>query len=103
MTTTQQSKIGALDMALAAGDEDAVLLAFKAGRQRGLDAVIGHALTQGPDEWETLYVDAQAAGEQPEVDPGDRFEILAQRFPAPTKQDILAQGQPGINVSGMLR
>jgi hypothetical protein len=48
-------------------------------------------------------VDAQAAGEQPEVDPGDRFEILAQRFPAPTKQDILAQGQPSINVSGMLR
>ncbi len=95
--------IGMMDMALSSGLEDAALLAFAAGRGRDLEEVVAHALDHGPDEWSELYTDLVEASSQPELDPADMFEAIASRYPAPSKQDILKQGQPDINKYGMMR
>lgn len=92
--------IAAMDMALGAGDEDAALLAFQAGRQRDLEEVVAHAIDVRED-WSDLYVELADAANNPDLDPGDRFELFAQK--APSKQDLLGATQSDINVTGMLR
>jgi hypothetical protein len=102
-SASPEALIAMMDLALSSGLEDAAKLAFKAGRDRDLEEVTAHALDHGPDEWGELFVDLVEASSQPELDPADKFEMIASRYPAPTKQDILAQGQPDINKYGMMR
>ena len=99
-TATPEALIAAMDMALDAGNEDAALVAFAAGRQRDLEDVVAHAITVRED-WSDLYAElAEAAGE-PELDPGDRFEMWAQK--APGEQTILGGPPSDRNITGMMR
>jgi hypothetical protein len=102
-SASPEALIAMMDLALSSGLEDAALLAFSVGRDRDLEEVTAHALTVGPDEWSELYTDLMEASSQPELDPADKFEAIASRYPAPTKQEILKQGQPDINKYGMMR
>jgi hypothetical protein len=97
---TPEALIAAMDMALNAGDEDAALVAFAAARQRDLEEVVAHAITVRED-WAGLYTELTEAQNEPELDPGDRFELFAR--PAPTKEDILGAPQTDRNIYGMLR
>lgn len=95
-----EALIAAMDMALDAGDEDAALLAFAAGRQRDLDKVVDHAIAARED-WAELYTELAEAANDPELDPGDRFELFAQK--APSKSDLLLGApQPDINIYGQV-
>ncbi len=95
-----ETLIAAMDMALDGGDEDAALLAFQAGRQRDLEEVVAHAITVRED-WGDLYAELAEAANDPELDPGDRFEMFAQK--APTKETILGGPPSDRNTYGMMR
>ncbi len=97
---TPEALIGAMDSALTSGDEDAALLAFQIARQRDLEKVVAHAVTVRED-WGDLYGELMEAAEDPELDPGDRFEMFAK--PAPTKEAILAAPLDDRNIYGMMR
>ncbi|MBA3473393.1 MAG: hypothetical protein H0T57_09260 [Rubrobacter sp.] len=97
---TPEALIGAMDSALTSGDEDAALLAFQIARQRDLEKVVAHAVTVRED-WGDLYGELVEAAEDPELDPGDRFEMFAK--PAPTKEAILAAPLDDRNIYGMMR
>jgi len=97
---TPEALIGAMDSALTSGDEDAALLAFQIARQRDLEKVVAHAVTVRED-WGDLYGELVEAAEDPELDPGDRFEMFAK--PAPTKEAILAAPLDVRNIYGMMR
>ncbi len=97
---TPEALIGAMDSALTSGDEDAALLAFQIARQRDLEKVVAHAVTVRED-WGDLYGELVEAAEDPELDPGDRFEMFAK--PAPTKEAILAALLDDRNIYGMMR
>ena len=95
-----EALINAMDSALTSGDEDAALLAFQIARQRDLEEVVSHAVTVRED-WADLYGELAEAAEDPELDPGDRFEMFAK--PAPTKEAILASPLDDRNIYGMMR
>ena len=95
-----EALINAMDSALTSGDEDAALLAFQIARQRDLEEVVAHAVTVR-DDWGELYGELAEAAEDPELDPGDRFEMFAK--PAPTKEAILASPLDDRNIYGMMR
>jgi hypothetical protein len=99
-TATPEALITAMDIAFNAGDEDAALVAFQAGRQRDLEVVVAHAVTVRED-WGDLYGELAEAANEPELDPGDRFELFAQK--APTKETILGGPPSDRNIYGMLR
>lgn len=99
-SATPEALITAMDLALAAGDEDAALVAFAAARQRDVEEVVAHALTVRED-WADLYAELVEAANDPELDPGDRFEMFAQ--PAPTKETILGGPPSDRNLYGMMR
>jgi len=75
------------DMALDTGDEDGVLLALKAARQRDFEDVLSHILDARADladlVGELMLVDGD-----PEIDVADRFELLAAAVP--TEGSLLA-------------
>jgi hypothetical protein len=89
-----------MDRPLDAGDEDAALLAFQAGRQRDLDDVTSHAITVRED-WGDLYGELSEAANDLGLDPGDKFETLAPKIPS--KEAIFNQLQSDINVYGRMR
>ncbi len=97
---TPEALITAMDMALDAGDEDAALVAFAAGRQRDLEEVTSHAITVNED-WSELYTELAEAANDLGLDPGDKFETLAPSIP--TKEAIFNQMQSDINVYGQMR
>jgi hypothetical protein len=99
-TATPEVLISAMDMALTAGDEDAALVAFTAGRQRDLEEVVAHAI-DAKEDWADLYGELAEAQDDPELDPGDRFEMFAQ--PAPSKENLLGVPQTDRNIFGMMR
>jgi predicted nuclease with TOPRIM domain len=99
-TATPEVLISAMDMALTADDIDAALVAFAAARQRDQEEVVAHAIDTRED-WADLYGELAEAANDPELDPGDRFEMFAQ--PAPTKENILGAPQTDRNVFGMMR
>jgi predicted nuclease with TOPRIM domain len=95
-----EALITAMDSALTSGDEDAALLAFQIARQRDLEEVVAHAVT-ADETWGDLYGELAEAAEDPELSPGDRFEMFAK--PAPTKEAILAAPLDDRNIYGMMR
>ncbi|MDP8951024.1 MAG: hypothetical protein M3N18_02100 [Actinomycetota bacterium] len=92
----------ALDAALRLGErgEQSALLFFRIARQKDFDDVVAHAIDLRED-WQEAYVDILEGSEQPDVDPGDRFETLAGK--PPSRQDILRGRQADINAYGSLR
>ncbi len=103
-SATPEGLNAAMDMSIASGDEDAALLAFQAGRQRDLEEVTSHAITIRED-WAEFYSELIEIEKDQglELDPGDRFEMLAS--PAPTKEDLRILGAPldSRNIYGMMR
>lgn len=99
-SATPEALITAMDMALAAGDEDAALVAFAAGRQRDLEDVVAHAITVN-EAWGDLYAELAEAENDKELDPGDRFEMWAQK--PPSKETLFGGPPSDINVTGMMR
>jgi hypothetical protein len=101
-TMTEDELISAIDIALAHGDagEDTALLCFQVARQKDFEAAVGHAIDVRED-WAEIYVDIVEGANQPDLDPGDRFETLAPK--TPSKQDILRAPQSDINIYGSLR
>ena len=99
-SATPEALITAMDMALGADDEDAALLAFQAGRQRDLEEVVAHAVDVRED-WADLYGELAEAANDPELDPGDRFEMFAQK--ALSKETILDGRLTDRNTFGMMR
>jgi len=99
-TATPEALIAAMDMALDAGNEDAALVAFAAGRQRDLEDVVAHAITVRED-WADLYAELAEAANEPELDPGDRFEMFAQK--APGEQTLFSGPPSDRNITGMMR
>lgn len=99
-TATPEALIAAMDMALDAGDENAALLAFQAGRQRDLEEVVAHAITVS-EEWGDLYSELAQAANEPELDPGDRFEMFAQK--SPSKETLFGGPPSDRNITGMMR
>lgn len=97
---TPEALMAAMDMALDAGDEDAALVAFAAGRQRDLEEVVAHAVTVRED-WGDLYAELAEVANEPELDPGDRFEMWAQK--APGKEALFGGPPSDINLTGMMR
>jgi hypothetical protein len=90
----------ALDMALSAGDEDAALIAFQAGRARDLEEVTSHAITHH-EAWGELYAELSEAASDLGIDAADKWETLAP--PPPTKYDILHTPQNDIDFYASLR
>ena len=91
--------MAAMNLALSSGDEDAALVAFAAARERDIDEVIAHAIDLKED-WEALYSELIAASGDPDLDPGDKFELFAQ--PLPDKNALLSAPQSDINVYGQI-
>jgi hypothetical protein len=98
-SASPEALIAAMDLAIQSGDEDAALVAFAAGRQRDLEEVVAHAVDLS-EEWGALYAELQLAQNQPELDPGDVFEMYAQ--PVPSRHEILGGPQRDINVYGQM-
>ena len=99
-SASEDALIAAMDLAVSSGDEDAALVAFAAARQRDLERAVAHAIDIRED-WEELYAELSMAENDPEIDPGDRFEMFAQDLP--TRQQILTRGgQPDINIYGQM-
>lgn len=96
-SATPEALITAMDMALAAGDEDAALVAFAAARRRDLAEVVSHAITVN-ERWGDLYGELAEAANDPELDPGDRFEMFAQK-----PSNILDAPPTDRNTFGMMR
>ena len=94
--------LDAMDASLGLGDvgEEAALLCFQMARQKDLEHAVAHAITVRED-WAETYEDIILASQEPDLEAGDRFEILAQ--PAPTKQDLLGGRQSDLNLYGQLR
>jgi len=95
----------AMDAALQAGDEDAGLVAFQAARNRDLEMVVAHAATVR-ERWGGLLAElAEADTDNIDMEPGDKFELGAQK--TPTQQDIkngiLSAPQTNANVLGRMR
>jgi len=103
-SATPEALNATMDLSLSSGDEDAALLAFQAGRQRDLEEVTSHAITIRED-WAEFYSELIEIEKDQglELDPGDRFEMLAS--PAPTKEDLRILGAPqsDINIYGRMR
>jgi len=100
--TPEQLK-NALDAALRLGDagEDSALLFFQVARQKDFDDVVAWA-TDLREDWAELYVDILEGTNQPDVDPGDRFELLASK--SPDRYDLINRAaQPDINRYGQMR
>lgn len=96
-----EALITAMDMALAAGDEDAALVAFQAARERDLEEVTSHAITIN-ERWGELYVELQDAAADGDLDPGGKFDTLAPK--QPTREAILSNfRQSDSNITGMMR
>ncbi len=88
-----------MDMALDGGDEDSARLAFQAARQRDLDEVVAHAVTVN-EEWGDLYGELMEAANDPELGPGDRFEMFAKK--SPSSYDLYNKPND-INRAGMMK
>jgi hypothetical protein len=91
--------------ALQAGDEGAALVAFQAARNRDLEMVVAHAATVN-ERWGDLLGElAEAEAVDLDLEPGDKFELGAQK--TPTQQDIkngiLSAPQTNANVLGRMR
>ncbi len=86
-----------VDMALDTGDEDGVLLALKAARQRDLEDLVAHIVTRRED-LEELYGELMLVDGDPEIDVADRFELLAAAVP--TESSLLAP-RGGNSMAGM--
>jgi len=100
--TPEQLK-NALDAALRLGDagEDSALLFFQVARQKDFDDLVAWA-TDLREDWAELYVDILEGTNQPDVDPGDRFELLASK--SPDRYDLINRAaQPDINRYGQMR
>jgi hypothetical protein len=91
---TPQELITMMDASLAAGFEDAALLALQVARQRNLEEVVSHALTIN-ETWEQLYSELVEAQNLPEIEPSARFDLVAP--PAPSKSDLLRAGAPPVH------
>lgn len=101
---SEQELINSMDTAAGLGEAgvETIKLCLSVARQKeDYDMAIAHALKHLP-ELEDAYADVLLAAEEPELnDPGDKFEMLADR--APTKQDILGAPQSDINAYGQMR
>ncbi len=84
---TSEELLNMADIALDIGDEDGVLLALKAGRQRDLEGVVSHIISVREDLGD-LYGELMLAAGDPVIDVGDRFELLA--AVVPTESSLLA-------------
>ncbi len=102
VAATPEQLMDALDAALQLGEagEETALLFFQIARQRDLSEVIARAVDMRED-WGEIFEDILEGSAQPDVDPGDRFELLAPK--SVTKQDILVVPQSDGNVYGSLR
>lgn len=101
-TMTEAQLIDAMDSAFGLGDagEDAALLAFQMARQKDFEQAVAHAL-DAHEGWSELYEDIAEGGGDPDLDPGDRFEMFA--ADVPTAAGILGASQPDANVYGQMR
>jgi hypothetical protein len=84
---TPEELLNMVDLALDTEDEDGVLLALKAGRQRDLEDVVSHIISVREDLGD-LYGELMLAAGDPEIDVADRFELLA--AVVPTESSLLA-------------
>ncbi len=84
---TSEELLNMVEIALDIGDEDGVLLALKAGRQRDDADVVSHIITVREDLGD-LYGELMLAAGDPEIDVADRFELLA--AVVPTESSLLA-------------
>ena len=102
VAATPEQLLDALDAALQLGEagENTALLIFQIGRRRDLSEVIARAVDMRED-WSEIYEDILEGSSQPDVDPADRFELLAPK--SVTKQDILVTPQSDANIYGALR
>ncbi len=84
---TPEELLNMVDLALDTEDEDGVLLALKAGRQRDLEDVVSHIISVREDLGD-LYGELMLAAGDPDIDVADRFELLA--AVVPTESSLLA-------------
>jgi hypothetical protein len=98
-TASPETLKATMSMALDGGDEDSALLAFQAGRQRDLDDVVAHAVDVN-EAWGDLYGELMDAANDPELDPGDRFEMFAAK--SPSRYDLYNKPND-INRAGMMK
>ncbi len=84
---TSEELLNMADIALDTGDEDGVLLALKAARQRDLEDVVSHIISVREDLGD-LYGELMLAAGDPDIDVADRFELLA--AVVPTESSLLA-------------
>jgi hypothetical protein len=84
---TPEELLNMVDIALDTGDEDGVLLALKAARQRGLEDVLARIVTLREDLGD-LYAELLLVAGDPDIDVADRFELLAAQVP--TESSLLA-------------
>jgi hypothetical protein len=94
---TSEELLNMADIALDIGDENGVLLALKAGRQRDDADVVAHIITVREDLG-ALYGELMLAAGDPEIDVADRFELLA--AVVPTESSLLAP-RGGNSMAGM--
>ncbi|MBA3290246.1 MAG: hypothetical protein H0U17_01990 [Actinobacteria bacterium] len=94
----------ALDMSLSAGDEDGALVAFSAARQRNLEQVVAHAVTIRED-WGDLLGEIAEAEAEVDMEPGDKFELLARPTPtaAEIKNGLFSAPQTNANTLGKMQ
>ena len=95
----------AMDAALQAGDEDGALVAFQAARNRDLEMVVSHAATVNERWGDLLGEISEADTDSIDMEPGDKFELGAQKTPTQQdiKQGILSAPQTNANVLGRMR
>ncbi len=94
---TAEELLNLADISLRGGDEDGVLLALKAARQRDLEDVVAHIVTLREDLGD-LYGELMLVAGDREVDAADRFELLAAAVP--TEGSLLAP-RGGNSMAGM--
>jgi|GEM_PF-2576575 len=95
----------AMDAALQAGDEDGALVAFQAARNRDLEMVVSHAATVNERWGDLLGEISEADTDSIDMEPGDKFELGAQKTPTQQdiKQGILSAPQTNANILGRMR
>ncbi len=94
---TSEELLNMVDLALGTGDEDGVLLALAAARQRDDEGVVSHIVSVREDLGD-LYGELMLAASDPAIDVSDRFELLA--AVVPTESSLLAP-RGGNSMAGM--
>jgi hypothetical protein len=94
---TPEELLNLADISLDIGDEDGLLLALKAARQRDDEAVVSHILTLREDLG-ALFGELTLVAGDPDIDVADRFELLAAQVP--TESSLLAP-RGGNSMAGM--